>query len=142
MIGDLQRLTRVLLDHQDGDAGLGDLQDLVEQLIHHDRRDPGCRLVQHQQIRARHQRASDGHLLALPAGQLARWLVAFLGQDREQAEDLILGVLDLVVLADEGPHFEVLFHGQRDKDVAVLRHKGHPLRHPVLRGKFANVLAV
>ena len=109
-VGDVERLAGVLLDHQDGDAGGGDLEDLVEELVHDDRRDPGGRLVEHQQRRPGHQRAADGDPPALAAGELAGRLAALRLEDREQREDLLHGLGDVVV-ADVGAHLEVLLDG-------------------------------
>ena len=58
----------------------------------------------------------------------------------KQAIDLVHRPFD-VVAAQEGPHFEILFHGHRCEDVRGLRHKGHTLGDPVLRRQMGNILA-
>ena len=60
----VERHQRVLLDEQDRRALLVDLLDDVEDPLDEDRREPERRLVEQQQLRARHQRAADrAHLL-------------------------------------------------------------------------------
>lgn len=67
LIRDLECLARVLLDHQDRNAGAGNLDDPVEKLVHDDGADARRRFVEHQNLGFRHQRAVGGDLLALPA---------------------------------------------------------------------------
>ena len=92
-------------------------------------------------MRLGHQRAADGDLLALAAGELARGLAALLAQDREEREDLLHGVGEVVV-ADVGAHLEVLLDGHRDEDVRGLRHEAHAGVHPLLRREPGDVAAV
>src|SRR5437868_146297 len=62
---DLERQVRVLLDDQHGDRQITvQLTELLEQTLRDERRQPHRRLIEQQQLRARHQRARDGkHLL-------------------------------------------------------------------------------
>ena len=58
-------------------------RDQVENLGDQHRRQPERRLVEHQELRARHQAARDGQHLVLPAGEIGDDLVQALEQHRE-----------------------------------------------------------
>ena len=73
---DLERLARVLLDHQDGDAHAVDLAHEGEDVAHHEGREAERRLVHQQQPRRRDERARDRHHLLLAAAERACDLVA------------------------------------------------------------------
>lgn len=102
---------------------------------------PGGRLVQHQHLRARHQRAPYGNLLALTAGQFARRLPALFGNCGEQVIDLFKRARNIVI-ADESAHLEVFLDGHGRKDIVHLRHETHAGLDPVLRVQRRDVLAV
>src|SRR5258708_4641619 len=71
-VGDLERLRRVLLDQEDGDALRVDLAHDLEDRLDEDRREAERRLVEHQELRLRHERAADREHLLLAAGERAR----------------------------------------------------------------------
>jgi hypothetical protein len=66
-----------LLDQQDRELALGvELRQEPRQIPHHDGREAERHLVDRQDVRLRHQSASDRHHLLLPARQAARALLA------------------------------------------------------------------
>ena len=74
-LGNVERHQRVLLHEQDRRSLLVDLSDDLEDLLDEERREAHRRLVQHEQLRLRHQRAADRAHLLLPAGQRPGLLV-------------------------------------------------------------------
>ena len=60
-------------------------------------------------------------------------------EDGEQVIDLLQRALD-VIAAQEGAHFQVFLDRHRGEDVLRLRHKGHALGHPGLRGQGGDIL--
>ena len=101
---------------------------------------PGGGFVEHQDLGLGHQRAADGDLLALAAGELARRLPALVLEDREEAIDLLHRAGD-VVAAEERAHLQVLLHRHRGEDVRCLGDEGHALGNPVLRREMRDVVA-
>ena len=87
-VGDVEGRGHVLLDQQDGLAALLQPQDQLEDAVDHLGRQAERGLVEQHQPGLGHQRAGDGELLLLPARERARGLVAPLGQDGKQLEDL------------------------------------------------------
>src|SRR5437868_2903642 len=82
--GNLQRQTRVLLDQQHGDARRGDGANGIEDLSRELGRDAKRRLVEQQQARARHHRATDGQHLLLAAAERAALLPHALAEARKE----------------------------------------------------------
>src|SRR3990172_8717008 len=82
-VGDREREVRVILDDEDGDAGVVHLLDDLEVLLDEDRREPHRGLVHEQELRARHERPSHRHHLLLAARERSRELRAPLVQARE-----------------------------------------------------------
>jgi hypothetical protein len=77
-------------------------------------------LVQHQQARAGGQRAADGQLLLLAAGQVATAAADHLLEHGEQLEDLRRD--GRATGARGQAHAQVVFHRQAAEDLAALRH--------------------
>src|SRR6185295_8816498 len=76
-VGELERELDVLLDEKDADALLvADPAHQNADLLHHPWREPEERLVDHQELRLRHQAARDGHHLLLAARKGVRELRA------------------------------------------------------------------
>ena len=96
-VRDVERHQGVLLDEQDRRSLLVHLDDRLEDALHKDRRETHRRLVQHEQRRARHQRAADRAHLLLAAGHRARLLALAFCKPREQREHA------LHVFANRGP---------------------------------------
>src|SRR5262249_42343659 len=87
------------------------------QLPHDQGRQPERWLVEHQQGRARHQRAADREHLLLAAAERAGELAPALAQAREPLEHLAERALDgLAVAPAVGAHLEVLEHGHLRKE--------------------------
>ncbi len=95
------RRSRISLEH------LGEVLD--------DRRlDAFGRLVEQQHLGVAGQRARDGELLLLAAGQVAAAPFVEFPQDREQAVDL---VRDLALAGDHQAGLDVLLHGHGAEDL-------------------------
>ena len=87
---DAERHRRILLDDENRRALLVDRADDVEHLVDEDRRKAHRRLVHQQQLRPRHQCASNGHHLLLATRQSAGVLVEPLLDAREQCEHTLM----------------------------------------------------
>ena len=110
-VGDVERHERVLLDEEDRRPLLVDLDDDLEDPLDEDRRQAHRRLVEEQELRLRHQRASDRAHLLLASGHRPCALVAALLQPREELEDPVERLPDpCPVFPLEGAHLEVLHH--------------------------------
>src|SRR5207249_4790008 len=83
------RRRHVLLDEEDGDAGAVDRDERLENRRDEPRRQPERRLVQHQQARARHERAPDGDHLLLAARERLHGRPPPLGEHRKQRVDAL-----------------------------------------------------
>ena len=68
-VGRVEGHQRVLLDEEDGRSLVVDLTDDLEDLLDEDRREAHRGLVEHQELRLRHQRAADRAHLLLTAGE-------------------------------------------------------------------------
>ena len=123
---DLQRLARVLLDHQDGDAHGVDLAHQAENVAHHEGREAERGLVHQQQLRRRDERARDRHHLLLAAAERAGDLVVALPQAREALEHLVDAALDERLVGDcEAADPQVVDDGQRVPQLPAFGHPGH-----------------
>src|SRR5215470_1433752 len=127
VVSDLERLARVLLDHEDGQAPRVDLPDLLEETLHDFRREAERRLVHDQEPRLRDQRARDREHLLLTARERAGELAAALAQAWEQPEDLVDARGERRPVApDERAHLEILVDGQRREQLSAFRNPRHP----------------
>ena len=78
------------------------------------------------------QRAGDGELLLLAAGEVAAAAAEHGFQDREQLEQLV-GDVALAARGSRGKAgLEVLAHGQQREDLAALRHVGDAAPRPLV----------
>jgi len=76
-------------------------------------------LIQDQQAWLQHQRAADGELLLLSAGQVAAAPAQHFLQHRKQLEDLLWNVPELA-LACRQADAQILFHRELRKDLPTL----------------------
>ena len=118
-----QRERGVLLDDEDGEAvlavqALEDLEDLADD----HRREPERRLVEHQQARARHQRAAEGEHLLLAAGERPGRLPLALGEPGEELEHAPAVGVGVAVAADVRAELQVLADGELADHPAALGH--------------------
>src|SRR5207245_4827603 len=74
-VRDLERLRGVLLDEEDRRSPLVDLHAYAEDRLNEDRREAEGRLVEHEELRVRHERTSDREHLLLAAGKGPRELL-------------------------------------------------------------------
>ena len=107
---------------------------------HHDGRQAQGDLVEQQQSRVGHQRATDGGGLLLTAREVRADAVAPVGEQRE-------GVEHRGEVPRTGPpavraHLQVLLHGERPEDAAPLRDQGDAERDASVVGDLRHVLAV
>ena len=110
--------TGVLLDQHDGHAGCAQALDGAEDFTHDQGRQPQTGLVEHEQARARHQRAAHGQHLALAPRHGASELQAPLLEARKQVIDRVkpvppmrVGQAHLAVPAEQ----QVVFHSHGGK---------------------------
>src|SRR5574341_1809217 len=128
-VGEAQRPEHVLLDEEDRHTIAVDRGEVGEDGRDDDGRQPERRLVQHEQARARHQRAPDrGHLL-LAARERPGELPAALGEPRKEREDPRERLRARApALGRPRPQLEVLEHGHRGKELAAFRDVRDPAR--------------
>src|SRR5881396_325020 len=88
-MGEHQRGLDVLLHEEDGHATPVDLAQHTQDRLHDARGQAERRLVEDEQARGRHQRATDGDHLLLAARERTHELAAALAQDREDRVDLL-----------------------------------------------------
>ena len=113
---------RVLLDEQDRRPLAVDVLDDAEDRLDEDRRQAHRGLVEQEQLRSRHQRATDCEHLLLAARKRATFLGETLAQPREQREDALeIGRDPVAVATREGAELEVLEHAHAGEDVTALR---------------------
>src|SRR5215472_13504398 len=120
-VDDLQRLFDVLLDEQHGGAGPPDLPDGGEDLRDDLGGKPERRLVEQQQRRTAHERATQSAHLLLPAAQGAAALPAALRKSGKQPVHLVEPPGSVGPrAAAQGPELEVLLDGEVSEQVPGL----------------------
>src|SRR6266542_1580293 len=125
VVRNLEGLAGVLLHHQDAEAAPVDLLDLLEQPLHDLGGEAEGGLVPQQAPRLRHQRPRDRQHLLLAARERPRHLRPSLPEPGEERADLVEPVGKLRAAAPrEGPHLEVLVHGERGEELAALGDPG------------------
>src|SRR5438034_93140 len=135
-VGQPQNLLRVLLDDDGtGAARAGDAAERSQQFLDDDRGQPLGRLVQQQHFWIERQRAADRQHLLLAAGELVAEMVAALFQPRKHLVDFFHG--PSAGLRHRG---HVLFHRQRAKDIALLRHPADAGPRPLVRPHPGDIL--
>src|SRR5467141_101278 len=99
------------------------------------------RLVEQQQFRPHHQRASDGKLLLLAAGQVAAAAPEHRLQHRKQREHVVRNIAVLALQRSEAG-LEIFLHRQQRKNLAALRHETDALPRPLIGPETGYVDAV
>src|SRR5712692_9177203 len=135
-MADPQRLHHVLLHEQDAHPALVEGPEDAEQLLDHDRRQPQRRLVQDQQLRARHHGSPDRHHLLFPAAEGPRGLTAPGRQPREDFVHPRLGLVHTAAGAGRrSPEIEVLVHRHERKEQPALGGQAQPEAHGAVGGE-------
>src|SRR6266849_815579 len=135
-VGQPQNLLRILLDDDGtGAAGAGDGTKCPQQLLDDDRGEPLGRLIEQQHFWIEGQRAPDRQHLLLAAGELVAEMGAALFQPRKHLVDFFNG--PRARLRHRG---HVLFHRQRAKDIALLRHPADAGPRPLVRPHPGDIL--
>ena len=128
-----------MLLHDDGRQPLlaRDAADGAQQLFHDDGRQALQRLVQQQQARVEHQRAAHGQHLLLAARELRAQVGLALGQAREHLVHALGRPRARGCARAAGARHgrQVLVHGERLEDVALLRHPADARRRALVRGQ-------
>ena len=137
-----QRAARVLLDHQDRHARGVHLEDLLEDGVDERGGEPGGRLVQQQDLGARHERAAHGDHLALASRHRSRRLAPALLEARKEAEHSLHALLDGSLAARKRAQLQVLLDGEAREDVVELRHVGDARPRHRMRGEARDLVVV
>src|SRR5919197_294575 len=141
-VRDVERHQGVLLDEQDRRALRDDLADPLDE----DRREPHRRLIEQQQLRARHQRPADRHHLLLAARERSGLLCLALGEAREQLVNAVEILVDRLAVAAvgalEGANLEVLEHAQAREQPPAFRRLGDAPLDDVVGGGMRDVAAL
>ena len=115
----------------------------LEQAFHVERREALCRLVQHEDARARHQGATDGAHLLLAATERPRHLVAPLGEYGQQLQYALQRFAPTLARSWEiCAQFQVLDHGHERKQPPALGDQHQRPPHPVVSRQVIDALAV
>ncbi len=127
-----------LLDEKHREAFGIQFFDRLENLFHDEWRQAQRRLIQQQQFRPPHQRASDRKHLLLAAGQRAAALMRARFQQREQGVDTFQIRVEAVgIVGNDRAHLQILEHRHAREDAPALRrlHDAEPrdLVHRELR---------
>ena len=133
----------VLLDEKDGDAVAVDRDQRLEDRRHEPRRQPQRGLVQHEQPRARHERAPDGHHLLLAARERLHRRAPALGEHGKQRVDALERRAPARPRArGEGAELEVFLHRHAAEEPAALGNERDTTLDDQVRIERAQVLAV
>src|SRR5919198_593120 len=120
-LGDLERHEGVLLHEENRDSLLVDLLDDLEDLLDEDGREAHRRLVQHEELRASHQRPPDRAHLLLAARECPRLLASPFVEPRKERVDPLEILPDAAsVRALEGAHLEILEHAHPGEESTAL----------------------
>src|SRR5690606_41589229 len=110
-VGDLEALSSVLLDHENGDTGVADPADLLKDQVLGQWRQAGGRLIQEQERGIHHESPSDRHHLALTSRQETCPLIGSFPQEREDLRHRCESLVPLLGTQEE-THPQILFHRQ------------------------------
>src|SRR5213593_1098024 len=143
VVGDLEGLSRVLLDEEDGRAALIDRLHHREQLLDEHGRQTERGLVEQQEPGPTHERAAHREHGLLAARHRRSALPTSLGQPREEREDMVatrreVGGRPL----DERAHAQILLHGHLREQAPALRHDRNAARHDLVRAESIDAGAV
>ena len=131
-VGKPERPPGVLFDQQGRHPLVAQLTDELEDLVNDLRSETKRGLVIEDHARFRHERAGDGQLLLLAAGERAGDLLTTLRKDREAAEHPLQIRVFGPPRARRRPEAQVLLHGQRPKDPATFGNEGQARARDVL----------
>ena len=126
-IGNRQRERRHLIDKKDGRSLLAQLREQAIQRFQKSWRKPERRLVEHQNLGARHQAAGDRQHLLLAAGEEAGALPLPLLERGEAIEQRVDHLRLVGGGARIGAEPQIVDHAQFRKDLTALRHQDQPL---------------
>jgi len=143
VVRDLQRLGRVLLDHQDRLSEPPQALDDAEDFLEHERRQAQGGLVEQDQPRLEEQGPRHLEHLLLPAGEVACALPLRLAESGERLVDSLYLPIELGrPRASVGPQQEVFLDGHQRKDVPPLRDVRHAAAQEIGGRSVRDVLAV
>src|SRR5215471_895659 len=140
-VGDLQRLARVLLDEEDRLAFLLELTQDQENSRDELGGEAQRRLIEQQQRRARHQRATDREHLLFAAAQRGSQLVTSCAQGGKPLKDRIDVSADLRIAARECAHAQVIEHRHALEDGPAFRHLAEAQGNDFVRRTMDDALA-
>ena len=133
-VHELQHLAHVLLHDQDGVALLAHAADQVEEPEHHDRRQAHGRLVEQDQLGARHEGAAHREHLLLAAREAARSLALALGQHgKERVHALEALAVVRPRRGQERAHLQIVGHGELREEPPALGHVRDAVGDDVIR---------
>ena len=142
VVGDVARPFEILLHHQDRHLALApEMHERAADILDDRGLDAFRRLIQNEQLRARHQRAPDRELLLLAARKVAAAPPQHVVENREQAEDL---VVDGALGARQGRKagLQVLLDRKKRENLAPLRNIAETGARPLMGRERAHLLAV
>ncbi len=120
-----ERLRHVLLNEQDRHALVVEFHQRIEDDRNHCRRKPHRRLVEHQELRPRHQRASDAQHLLLSAAERTCELPAPLGEHGRERVDSLQALTGVgACVPPIGAKQKIIFDRQAAEH-AELQHQRH-----------------
>src|SRR6266478_10120500 len=122
-VHELEHLANVLLDHEDRVALFAHAADQVEDAEDHHGGEAQGRLVEQDDLGARHDGAPEGQHLLLAARHAPRALVLALGEDGKERVDALQALA--VVGArrrQEGAHLEIVRDGEAGEEAAPFGH--------------------
>ena len=140
---DLERFGRVLLDQEDRRSLRVDLRQNPKDRFAEDRRESERRLVEHEELRACHQRATDRQHLLLAAGERPGELFRTLFQTRKE----LIDARDVrwntgAILPCVGPHHQIVEDDHSRKEASALRGVADPDAHDIVRRHRGDVLSI
>src|SRR5208337_1254112 len=117
----LQGLLGVLFAEEYGVSGFLQVTNNIEDLGHDLRGKTEGRLIEHEELRGRHERPTDGHHLPLTAAQGPCELALPVFKDRKPVEHMPQ-LRSKITLEMESPQLEVFEDGHPGQDASSLRH--------------------
>jgi diketogulonate reductase-like aldo/keto reductase len=119
-VGEVERDANVLFDEQHGDAGVADVLDDLHDAVDDERCKPLGRFVEHEEVGAGDERASDREHLLFATREVAPAVLAALVEVLERIEHPLQVPAVLRVRAPVAREFEVLGDGEPREDAALL----------------------
>ena len=133
----------VLLDQQDRRPLGAQAREQLEDLIDDDRREPERGLVEQEQRRPRHERPADREHLLLAARERAAVLAQPLAQDREEAQHVLVGGVEVGAIArDRTAEPQVVGHREPREHAPPLGRERDPAAHDRLGRELVDRLAL